>query len=122
MTQTHTAHAAKVLSAQRLLAHVEAGGDAEDFTINPTTGTLEPRWLSIHCDSPGEAIDRAVRTTGNFDVSLSGDFGQGTDTDGGIGNDDFSIVFHGNGSATLCIRYTDNKRYLSGQPPAPKVG
>jgi len=60
-----------------------------------------------------EASQRAIQATGNYVVSLSGDYGQDEDQgETGLGNDDYSIVVWPNGTAVLTLRRSDNDAYL----------
>lgn len=73
-------------------------------------------WVSIPCHTLLEAVHRGIETTGKWEVSFSGDFGQ--DEGGGevgMGNDDYSIVVWPNGTAILTVRESDNRKYLEGQ-------
>lgn len=69
-------------------------------------------WVTIPLKNLGEAIDRAVATTGNWNVTLGGDCGQDGDDDAGMSNDDFTILVWANGTAMLTVRVSDNERYL----------
>jgi hypothetical protein len=75
----------------------------------------QTNWVSIPCHTLFEAVSRAIETTGCYEVSFSGDFGQDEgQKEIGMGNDKYAIVVWPNGTAILTISETDNVRYLKG--------
>jgi hypothetical protein len=69
--------------------------------------------VQIACHTLLEAVHRGIETTGNWEVSFSGDFGQDEGSgEVGMGNDDYCIVVWPNGTAILTVRESDNLKYL----------